>query len=124
MEKQVSNSSNVDNNNLKQSPNRSLITRKSKVSSSIPSKPLYSRKGTDVHNDIANNLAQNSFAKTPAPNIINNDNNNVNTTAPKHPSTRRQSFYQHGKKYGYHAPISPYDKEYVQGCNTKCQMEK
>ena len=76
-----------------------------------------------MHEDIANNLAQNSFAKTPAPNILINDNNNVNTTAPKRPSTRRQSFYQHGKKYGYHAPISPYDKEYVQGCNTNVRWK-
>ena len=96
MEKQVSNNSNVDNNNIKQSPNRSLSIRKSKVPPSIPSKQLDSRKGADVHEDIANNIAQNSFAKTPAPNIISNDNGNVNTTA----------------------PISPYDKEYVQGCNT------
>ena len=65
-----------------------------------------------------------SFVKTPVPNIVGNDNNNVNTTAQKHSSTCRQSFYQYGRKFGYLAPISPYDREYVQGCNTNVRWKR
>lgn len=65
-------------------------------------------KGENFYQDKTNNLATNSFAKTPAP---------------KQPQTCHQSFYQQGKQCGFHAPISPYDKNYEQGCNSNVQWK-
>ena len=48
-----------------------------------------------------------------ANNIANNYSTDVSTTVPKRSSTCWQSFYQHGRKFRYHAPKSPYNRKYV-----------
>ena len=117
---------------IKQSSNQSLVIRKPKVPSSIPANLPEAPKatnGTDVYNDVVNNLAQNSFTRIPPQDIASNDSNNGNTTVPKHPFIWQQSFYQHCRKFVYHAPKFPYnkkyekDREYIQDCNANVRWK-
>ena len=133
-DKQVLSKNKVDCNSIvytvKQSLNQSLFIRKPKVLSLISTNSPEAPNGADVHDNIANNIAQNSFTRMPSQDIANNDSNNVSTTVPKYPLTWQQSFYHYCRKFIYNAPKSEYndrkyvkDMIYLQNCNANVRWK-